>query len=107
MLKLQRYMEKIGDEKLSVEHTPQESSAPTNVIYAQTCHVYRNMKKAIKMPMEKLKQKDQNYYYPNFFSKSLPGNTDCEILLIKTELTDQFIAFRFALNKDAKVKIHT
>lgn len=107
MLQLQKYMGKIGDEKLSVEHTPQESSTPTNVIYAHTCHVYRNMKNSIKMPMKKLKQKDQNYYYPNFFSKSLPGNTDCEILLIKAELADQFIVFRFALNKDAEVKIQT
>lgn len=55
----------------------------------------------------KTQAKGSKLLLPKFFSKSLPGNTDCEILLIKTESADQFIAFRFALNKDAEVKIHT
>ena len=43
---LQRYIENIGDEKLSVEHTPHKSLTSANFIYAHAYHVYRNMVKS-------------------------------------------------------------
>ena len=54
MLQLQRYIENIGNEKLSAEYTPQKRSTSTKFIYAHGCRVYRNMEKSTKMLKRKL-----------------------------------------------------